>query len=284
MALPIYTVDAFTDRPFAGNPAGVCLLQHASWPDEAWMAAVAAEMNHAETAFVLPEPTTEGTLPIRYFTPAIEVELCGHATLATAHVFFTHADVGRTTPVAFRTIADQTLTCVPIDQGGIAMDFPIDTPAAVEAPPGLLDALGLTADDVVAVARGRYDVLVQLASPEAVRSVRPDFRTLTQLDTRGVCVTAAGGRLPNGRAADFTSRFFAPAAGIDEDPVTGSAHCLLGPYWADRLGRDALLAYQASKRGGWLHVHTQRGRVSLIGQAVTTLIGKLTIDPPRTPG
>lgn len=310
MPLPLYIVDAFTDRPFAGNPAGVCVLngegnnKHHGWPAEAWMQSVAAELKHAETAFILPTSPEESNpaeasasdgprdarhYPIRYFSPAVEVALCGHATLAAAHALWQHGHAPPGTPLVFRTHEGQALTCRRTDDGAIAMDFPADPPRDADAPAGLLDALGLSPSDVTHVARGRFDVLVELKNLETLLNIAPDFRALAAIKTRGIATTAPGNisanftNISSGRAssddernsggADFTSRFFAPAAGIDEDPATGSAHCLLGPYWATRLGKNQLLAYQASARSGTVGVTVHAERVELRGQAVTVTQG-----------
>ncbi|MEM7624987.1 MAG: PhzF family phenazine biosynthesis protein [Planctomycetota bacterium] len=285
MPLPLYIVDAFTDRAFAGNPAAVCVLETNRWPDSGWMQAVAAEMNLSETAFVRPPAggTNRGNgsagpvHPIRYFTPTIEVALCGHATLASAHVWFAHRGVAPDRPIAFRTTADQTLTCSRADNGAISMEFPahpvLSTDPA-EAPVGLHAALGVEPEELLRV--GPF-WLARLGDAAAVRDLRPDHTALAQLawgEAHGVVVTARGGATPDGRAADFSSRFFAPAAGIPEDPVTGSAHCALGPYWAERLGRHELLAFQASARGGVLDLRIDGPRVSLGGRAVTTVLGQ----------
>jgi PhzF family phenazine biosynthesis protein len=261
-----FVVDAFTDRPFAGNPAAVCLGTAASGDhlgDERWMQQVAAEFNLAETAFLAGGP---GSYDLRWFTPQVEVDLCGHATLAAAHVLW---ETGETADVlAFRTrsgvlTAERTA-------GGITLGLPADTPTPVTEEVGpLLAALGVPA--ARSVHRGRDDYLVELADAEAVRAVRPDFAALRSIPTRGVIVTAAGGAAD----ADFVSRFFGPAVGIDEDPVTGSAHCLLGPFWAPRLGRTTLRAAQLSARGGRLDVEVGPDTVRLTGAAVTVLRGQL---------
>ena len=258
---PFAVVDAFTDRPFAGNPAAVMVLE--SWPEDAWMALVAREMNLSETAFVV--PMADGGFHIRWFTPTVEVALCGHATLATAHhmweersgdeILF-HSQSGR---LAARRLAD----------GWIRLDFPGTFAEAVEAPPGLLEALGLNA--AVWIGRSKFDYLVQVAAEDTVRSLSPDHTRLKSLPVRGVMVTAAG------RDYDFVSRFFAPGAGVPEDPVTGSAHCALAPFWASRLGKERMTAYQASSRGGIVRVEFKGERVYLEGQAVTVSRGNLLV-------
>jgi predicted PhzF superfamily epimerase YddE/YHI9 len=257
---PIYLVDAFADRPFAGNPAGVCPLD-GPWPADVWMQSVAMEMNQAETAFVRPDGDGWG---LRWFTPRVEVDLCGHATLAAAHVLWTtgRADGG----LRFRTRSGMLTAARRAD--GIELDFPAE-PASPAADDEVLAALGVPAARFVG--RNRFDVLVELPSEAAVRAVAPDFRALATVPARGVIVTA---RSDDGRY-DFVSRFFAPACGIDEDPVTGSAHCCLADYWGRALEKDEMVGYQASARGGVVRVRRAGDRVKLIGTAVTVLEGKL---------
>lgn len=262
MPVMLWQIDAFTDRPFAGNPAAVCLLPAPAEP--AWMQAVAAEMNLSETAFLTPRG--DG-FSLRWFTPKVEVELCGHATLAAAHALWTSGilDFGRA--ARFHT-ASGLLTVRRVDGGWMEMDFPL-LPAAETAPPeGLLEALGVEA---LYVGRSRFDFLVEVASAAEVRALAPDFVRLTAADCRGVMVTARSD-LPG---VDFVSRFFAPAEGIAEDPATGSAHCCLAAHWRDRLGRDELTAFQASARGGYLRLTVAGDRVKIAGQAVTVLRGEL---------
>jgi predicted PhzF superfamily epimerase YddE/YHI9 len=263
---PLYQVDAFTGEPFAGNPAAVCLLSGGEDPE--WMQAVAAEMNLSETAFLHPggEP---GRYRLRWFTPAVEVELCGHATLASAHVLWSEGLAGTGQPLRFDT-ASGPLAARPGEDGTIWLDFPA-TPAEPAGPPaGLLDALG--GGPARFVGRSRFDYLVELEDEAAVRGLAPDVRRLGELGCRGVIATAAA---EGAGGYDFVSRFFAPGAGIDEDPVTGSAHCTLGPYWADRLGRAELTGHQASARGGQVRVRPRGDRVLLGGRAVTVLRGQL---------
>jgi predicted PhzF superfamily epimerase YddE/YHI9 len=266
MTRPLYQVDAFTAEPFAGNPAAVCLLEEDA--DPGWMQRVAAEMNLSETAFLRPGAEA-GRYGLRWFTPAVEVELCGHATLASAHVLFTEglAEAGR--ELRFDT-ASGSLAARRDADGAIWLDFPATPATPVDPPAGLVEALGGGAARWVG--RGRFDYLVELADEQAVRDLAPDVRRLEGLGPRGVIVTAAGDG-PGGH--DFVSRYFAPAAGIDEDPVTGSAHCTLGPFWAERLGRTELTGFQASARGGLVQVRPQGDRVLLGGQAVTVLRGQL---------
>jgi PhzF family phenazine biosynthesis protein len=263
MAIDLYQVDAFTDRAFAGNPAAVCLLNE---PREAeWMQHVAREMNLSETAFLVPRG---GGFDLRWFTPATEVELCGHATLASAHVLWQAGRLAPTELAHFHTLSG-LLTARRRGDGWIELDFPARSAEPVAIPPGLLEALG--AEVPVFVGKSRYDYLLELPSEEAVRALRPDFGQLRTLPVRGVITTARASSSP----FDFISRFFAPGAGVDEDPVTGSAHCTLGPYWAERLAKDEMLAYQASDRGGVLQVRVTGERVELAGQAVTVLQGHL---------
>jgi PhzF family phenazine biosynthesis protein len=263
MAISIYQVDAFTSEPFRGNPAGVCILKQPA--DESWMQAVAAEMNLSETAFV--SPRSDGAFDLRWFTPAVEVELCGHATLATAHTLWETEILAPSTQARFRT-ASGLLTA---DRNGdrIELDFPANPPHAVEAPNGLLEALGVAA---TYVGQTRFDYLVEVKSESIVRGVAPDFGRLKKLGVRGIIVTAEGETADY----DFVSRFFAPGAGVNEDPVTGSAHCALAPYWGGKLEAAEMVGYQASKRGGVVRVRVSEDRVILGGQAVTVLRGELT--------
>jgi predicted PhzF superfamily epimerase YddE/YHI9 len=273
---PLFQVDAFTAEPFTGNPAAVCLLEDASLPvggqgpDPGWMQRVAAEMNLSETAFLRPgaEP---GTYGLRWFTPTVEVELCGHATLASAHALWTEERVPAAQPIRFDT-ASGRLAARPGPGGVIWLDFPA-MPAEPAGPPaGLVEALGDGPPRWVG--RGRFDWLVELEDEAAVRGLRPDLGRLGRLEpgSVGVIVTAAATGTGD---YDFVSRYFAPAAGIDEDPVTGSAHCTLGPFWAGRLGRDKLTGFQASARGGLVQVRPEGDRVQLGGRAVTVLRGQL---------
>jgi PhzF family phenazine biosynthesis protein len=256
-----WQVDAFTDRPFAGNPAAICWLE--SEADPTWMQSVAAEMNLSETAFV--RRLADG-LELRWFTPAVEVDLCGHATLATAHAIWSSDLVPNGEPLCFNTKSG-LLTCTR-DGSFIELDFPATPASAVETPALLFDALGAQA---VFVGRSRFDYLAVVESPAVVRSLRPDFRKLSQIPARGVIVTSRS----DDSQFDFISRFFAPNCGVDEDPVCGSAHCCLTPYWAERLGKRHLMAYQASARGGVLRLRLYGDRVILGGQAVTVWQGEM---------
>ena len=261
MSVPLVQVDAFTAVPYRGNPAAVCLLPAPR--DAAWMQAVAAEMNLAETAFLAPRADGFG---LRWFTPTVEVDLCGHATLASAHVLWEDGALGAGTPARFHTRSG-LLTCERRD-GWIEMDFPSEPAAACEAPPALLTALRVAPEWV---GRNRFDYVVEVDSAATVRSLTPDLVTLATVECRGVIVTAAA----DVREHDFVSRFFAPRAGIPEDPVTGSAHCCLGPLWSARLGKPDVVGYQASARGGLVRVRPRGSRVTLAGQAVTVLRGQL---------
>ncbi|MBK6421080.1 MAG: PhzF family phenazine biosynthesis protein [Gemmatimonadetes bacterium] len=263
MSQPIFVVDAFTDRPFAGNPAAVCVL--AAPASEAWMRDVAREMNLAETAFL---HRVGEAFALRWFTPTVEVDLCGHATLASAHVLWEEAHLVPGEMARFETRSGR-LTAVQAGDG-IELDFPRAAAEAVPAPADLLPGLGLGAARWVG--RNRFDYLVEVGGETEVRTLAPNFHALRSLGIRGVIVTSLA---DPGRPYDFVSRFFAPGAGIDEDPVTGSAHCALGPYWGARLGRDALTGYQASARGGTVHVTCRGDRVLLGGQAVTVLRASL---------
>lgn len=261
MTQKIYQVDAFTDKPFAGNPAAVCILPEPR--DEIWMQSVATEMNLSETAFLY---KIEDGYHLRWFTPACEVELCGHATLASAHTLWETGELNRTEPARFNTLSG--LLTAECDKDWIEMDFPATPDTPDIAPPGLDAALGVTP---TYVGKTRFDCLVVVASEETVRNMNPDFTALKKLPIRGISVTS----LSLDSEFDFVSRFFAPGAGIDEDPVTGSAHCCLGPYWRRQLKKDEFLAYQASKRGGVVRVRVAGERVLLGGQAVTILEGNL---------
>ncbi len=275
--IPIFQVDAFTGEPFAGNPAAVCLLQQPY--DDVFLQTVAAEMNLSETAFLLREgerlweETTAFSL--RWFTPRVEVPLCGHATLASAAVLFD--EVGVTAgAVTFRTLSGELIARRTPE--GILLDFPADPPVPVAEPADALAALGLTASDVIAAARGErtQKLLLHMRDAGTLRELAPDFPALLAAEGmrnyRGLIVTAEG------EAHDFVSRYFAPWVGIDEDPVTGSAHTVLTPYWAEQLNKRELAAYQASSRGGELVVRLREaGRVELVGQAVVVLRGDLFI-------
>jgi PhzF family phenazine biosynthesis protein len=260
----ITQVDAFTDRPFTGNPAAVCVL--AETRSDVWLAAVAREMNLSETAFV---QARGEDWALRWFTPAVEVELCGHATLAAAHVLWEDGRAAAERAIVFHTRSG-ALSATRVDGAAIALDFPASPAVPVPAPAGLAAALGA---EPRRVGRSRFDLLVELGDEAAVRGLAPDIAALARMDARGIIVTAAAEAA--GGDYDFVSRFFAPAVGVDEDPVTGSAHCVLGPYWAERSGRDEVVGYQASARGGTVRVQVRGERVTLIGRAVTVLRAEL---------
>lgn len=264
---PLFVVDAFTREPFKGNPAAVCILEREK--DEAWMQSVAAEMNLSETAFVRP---LESGYELRWFTPAVEVALCGHATLASAHVLWTEGIVHPGSSIAFQTRSG-VLTCMK-SGGEIGLDFPSNPPEEASPPEGLLDVLGIQPVFTGRAGRAALDLMLVVDSEQIVRSLAPDFRSLGEFkDVRGLMVTSRS----EDPDIDFVSRFFAPRAGIDEDPVTGSAHCCLGPYWSGRLGKTRLTAFQASSRGGILRVEVREDRVVLMGEAVTVSAGSLRI-------
>jgi PhzF family phenazine biosynthesis protein len=262
-AVPIFAVDAFTERPFHGNPAAVCLLTEPR--EERWLQAVAAEMNLSEMAFLLPE---SNGFRLRWLTPTVEVDLCGHATIASAHILWQEGRAPRGSTICFHTKSG-TLTAT-ARGNGIALDFPATPPSRVEPPAGLLDAIGIRPNYV---GKTRFDYFLEADSAATVRRLRPDFRRLREVETRGVIVTARS----DDPAFDFVSRFFCPAGGVDEDPATGSAHCALGPFWAERLGRTSLAGLQVSARGGVIRVEVGAERVQLIGQAVTVWRGTLEV-------
>jgi PhzF family phenazine biosynthesis protein len=260
MGLTIYQVDAFTDRPFAGNPAAVCLLPAAC--DERWMRAVAREMNLSETAFLVCQ---DDGYSLRWFTPTVEVDLCGHATLASAHILWETGDLQADQQARFCTRSG-VLTA---ERRGnwIELDFPATPAEPAPLPAGLHEALGIP---IRYVGKNRFDYLLELESESAVRKVQPDFKLLERVPARGIIVTSRS----EAPEFDFVSRFFAPQSGVNEDPVTGSAHCCLGPFWGERLGKQELVAYQASARGGIVKVRLAGARVKLNGQAVTVLRGE----------
>jgi PhzF family phenazine biosynthesis protein len=257
MSQTIYQVDSFTEKRFSGNPAAVCITE--SGVDDAWMQDVAREMSVSETAFLHPADTGYN---LRWFTPLTEVNLCGHATLATAHVLWETGRNATDETLRFQTRSGE-LTAV--KQGDwIEMDFPATVAREATCPPGLAEALGVQPRWV---GRSAFDYLVEVHSEAVVRALKPNFIALLQLPVRGVLVTS----FDTSQQYDFVSRFFAPAVGVNEDPVTGSAHCALAPYWAKRLKRNELRGYQASARGGEVKMRLEGDRVKLGGQAVTVL-------------
>jgi PhzF family phenazine biosynthesis protein len=261
MGLPLFQVDAFTDRPFAGNPAAICILNKPG--DAAWMQQVAREMNLSETAFLARQ---DDGYSLRWFTPAVEVALCGHATLASAHVLWEQGYLPADAQARFQTQSG-LLTAVR-DGDWIEMDFPAKPEQPAESIPGLAEALGITP---LYVGMSQFDCLVEVESETSVRELQPDLARLAAIPARGIIVTSRAST----PGYDFVSRFFAPNVGVPEDPVTGSAHCVLSPFWSKRLGRARLIGYQASPRGGVVRVQIDGERVRLGGQAVTILRGEL---------
>jgi PhzF family phenazine biosynthesis protein len=263
--LKIFLADAFSEKPFGGNPAGVCLLENPV--EDRWMQQVAMEMNQAETAFLLPE---NGQYRLRWFTPLAEVDLCGHATLASAHILWEQGIMEADREIRFFTRSGLLLANRRED-GWIQLDFPLETPSACSTPEGLEEALGAKP---VYVGRNRMDYFIEVESEDILTALQPDFGKLKRIAVpRGFIVTSRSGR--SQESADFVSRCFFPSLGIDEDPVTGSAHCALGPYWAAKLGSNRLTAIQLSKRQGLLRLEILSERILISGQAVTTLQGQL---------
>ncbi len=263
MGQPIIQVDAFTSTPFGGNPAAVCLLPEPR--DERWMQRVAQEMNLAETAFLYPE---KDGFHLRWFTPAVEVDLCGHATLASAHVLWEEGHLEADEQARFYTRSG-LLTAA--RQGEwIELDFPATPAPPAEAPDELIQALGV---EPAYVGKSPFDYLVEVDSAATLRSLRPDMKQLEHIPVRGVIVTSRS----DSAEYDFISRFFGPRVGVPEDPATGSSHCALGPFWAQRLGKNELVAYQASPRGGVLRVRLNGERIAIGGQAVTVLRAELLV-------
>lgn len=261
MAIPIYQVDAFADKPFWGNPAGVCVLNETK--DEEWMQLVAREMNLPETAFLSKD---RDDFNLRWFSPTTEVDLCGHATLASAHILFEMGYIDRGQEARFYTKSG--LLTARQDDNWIELNFPSEPPTAAALPDFVIRGLNVSPKYT---GKNRLDYIVEVESEDIVRSLQPNLNLLKAMDIRGVIVTS----LSKTSNFDFVSRFFAPGAGIDEDPVTGSAHCCLGPYWQSRLDKKDLIGYQASARGGLVKVKVLGDRVSLSGTAVTVLKGEL---------
>ena len=262
MPLPLFIVDAFASNPFTGNPAAVCLLDRER--DDAWLQAFAGEMNLSETAYVLPR--ADGW-SLRWFTPLVEVELCGHATLATSHVLWETGRLQCDAPAIFHTRSGK-LVCRREDQW-IAMDFPAEPPHEVEWMADLIDGLGVRP---LFVGRNRMDVIACLDSEQAVRDVVANQTALGRIKCRGIIITAR-----SSGSYDFVSRAFFPSCGVPEDPVCGSAHCCLGPFWQERLGKSELVGHQVSQRGGIVRVQCNGKRVTLSGKAITILNGKLSV-------
>lgn len=269
-SIPLWQVNAFADRPFTGNPAAVCILP--SYPSDQWLQNVAAEMNLSETSFIV--PTDEANrFHLRWFTPTTEVDLCGHATLAAAHTLIEQNLITTDSAIRFQTRSGE-LRCSRSGQR-ITLDFPLtpteenvdgSTKAALLAALGLAEAL---------VMRTKLDMVAVVNHASIVKSLRPNFSLLESIETRGVAVTAAS----QTAGIDFVSRFFAPRFGINEDPVTGSAHCCLAPYWGERLRKTSVVGYQASARGGTVYCEIASDRVLLTGSAVTIWEGRLLVTP-----
>ena len=261
MAKKIFQIDAFTDEPFKGNPAAVCILEEPA--DEKWMQNVAREMNLSETAFLVPKPDA---FDLRWFTPTTEVDLCGHATLASAHALWEDGVLKMDQPARFNTRSG--LLTARLKGEWIELDFPANTVATIPPPEGLVEALGV---EEKFIGWDGTDYLVEVEGEKIIADLQPDLKALKAFPVRGVIVTSRA----DSTEYDFVSRFFAPGAGIDEDPVTGSAHCSLGPFWATRLGKRKMLGYQASSRGGFVLVSLKDDRILLGGQAVTVFRGEL---------
>ncbi|HEY8500945.1 MAG TPA: PhzF family phenazine biosynthesis protein [Clostridia bacterium] len=257
--MKIYQVDAFTDKPFKGNPAAVCILD--SEPQVKWMLDVANEMNLAETAFLVPK---NNGYSLRWFTPESEIDLCGHATLASAHILWEKGYLEKEEEAVFSTKSG--LLTAKYNYGWIELNFPATPEEKADVPPELTEALAV---NLVYTGKNIFDYIIEVESEDEVKNIKPDFTKLMKVQMRGVIVTAQSSEY------DFVSRFFAPEIGIFEDPVTGSSHCCLGPYWKKKLGKDRFIAYQASKRGGVLKVQVSRERVLISGKAVTVMEGVL---------
>jgi PhzF family phenazine biosynthesis protein len=262
MTISFFHVDAFTDRPFAGNPAAVCILP--GWKDDPWLAAVGREMNLSETAFLV---RNNQAFELRWFTPRVEVDLCGHATLASAHVLW-EQNFATGDEIRFSTKSGLLKAIRRGDD--IDLDFPLKPEEPAAAPPALLDALGVSARYI---GKNQFDYLIEVETETVLHSVAPDFQRLAKTPARGVIVTSGS----DDPQFDFVSRFFAPGSGIDEDPVTGSAHCCLADFWRKRLGKSDFRAFQASARGGVVEVRVQNDRVLLGGRAVTVAKGELLV-------
>lgn len=262
MTQEIFQVDAFANGPFTGNPAAVCILERER--SDRWLQAVAAEMNLAETAFLIAR--ADGSWSLRWLTPTVEVALCGHATLASAHILYETAHAPGDEPLRFHTRSG--LLGARREGDVLVLDFPAQPAVPAPEPPALAEALGARPRWT---GRNASDLLVELSSASEVRTLTPDLRALAAIDARGIIVTAQS----DDTRYDFVSRFFGPRVGVDEDPVTGSAHTALGPFWAERLGRSEMIGYQASRRGGVVGVHMNGDRIDLRGQAITVLRGAL---------
>lgn len=267
MGLTIYQVDAFSDRPFSGNPAAVCLLPGPK--DDQWLQQLAQEMNLSETAFLRKQ---KDGFELRWFTPAVEVDLCGHATLASAHVLWEEQYLNWNEQARFHTRSG-LLTAERQPDGWIELDFPAKLEEPTTPPPDLLRGLGITTAHAHYIGKNAFDYLVEVDTEETVRTMQPNFSLLETVPARGVIVTSRA----TTPGYDFVSRFFAPQVGINEDPVTGSAHCCLTPYWSKKLDKHEMMAYQASPRGGILHLRKNGDRVKIAGQATTVMYGRLLV-------
>ncbi|MBL4736330.1 MAG: PhzF family phenazine biosynthesis protein [Flavobacteriales bacterium] len=259
--MKIYQVDAFASRPFSGNPAAVCILEEEK--DEEWMQAMANEMNLSETAYLLKNGSS---YDLRWFTPNFEEDLCGHATLAAAHILWETELLATQEHAVFETKSGK-LTAKRVENE-IELNFPSEIASPCDLPKEIANSLGV---DTVYTGQNRMDYLVELESPGVLRSLQPDFKEMSKVSTRGVIVTS----LSDVPEYDFLARFFAPRHGIDEDPVTGSAHCCTGPYWREKLGKETLRAFQASERGGEVNIGFAEDRVLLRGNAITILKGEI---------
>lgn len=264
MNISVFTVDAFTDKPFSGNPAAVCVLNLPL--EDKLMQNIAFEMNLSETAFL--NKKNDGSYILRWFTPAVEVDLCGHATLASSHILWETGKENKSTELHFYTRSG--LLKANLNKGGIELDFPLIQSKAIEPPKRLIKALGV---EPVSLFKTEWNYIAELDSEETVRKVKPDFDLLRALEAWGTIITAKSTM----DGYDFVSRFFAPAKGVKEDPVTGSAHCALAPYWMNKIGGNTFKAYQASERGGTVGVRVDGDRVYLTGNAVTVLSGSIAI-------
>jgi predicted PhzF superfamily epimerase YddE/YHI9 len=260
---PLFHVDAFAEKPFTGNPAAVCILP--AWKDDRWLQGVAGEMNLSETAFLVRQPEH---FSLRWFTPNVEVDLCGHATLASAHILWQQ---GHATADEIRFSTRSGNLAARRRGEDIELDFPVTPESPADPPPGLLESLGTSAQYV---GKSRFDYLIVVESEAILRGLAPDFGRLKTLPVRGVIVTSRSAA----PRFDFVSRFFAPAAGVNEDPVTGSAHCCLAAYWHKRLGKSEFVAFQASARGGVVKVRVAGDRAFLAGRAITVAKGELLVD------
>ncbi len=262
--MQIYQINAFTDSAFAGNPAAVCILSEKMEDD--WMQNLAAEMNLSETAFIYREGKN---FNLRWFTPSSEVDLCGHATLASAHTLWEAGEVSSEETIDFDTKSG--ILTAEKNEKWIELNFPAEIEEAADIPENMNKALGQI--EIVYSGKNRMDYLLEVESEEIVKNIEPDFDLLKKIDTRGIIVTA----ISASDKYDFVSRFFAPNIGITEDPVTGSAHCCLGPYWSEKLNKNSLIGFQASERGGTVRVKADGNRINLSGKAVTIFRGELLV-------